>query len=247
MVKLVVLGSGDAFGSGGRKFSAFVLSSGGNHVLLDCGPSALPALKAAGMNPSDLRVILISHCHGDHFGGLPYFFIDYQFVSERREPLLIVGPTGIRSRCEDLVLATYPDILKGHRWRFQVEYRELEPGDSLLEGDLHVRAFRMEHGSVPARGYRVGWKGAVVGYTGDTKWTDQIAELSKGCDLLLCECFFFDQDHHSHVRYADLLEHRHELTAKRMVLFHPGPEMLARLAEVEIQVATDGMVMDILD
>lgn len=246
MVRLLVLGSGDAFGSGGRNFSAFALTSRGRHVLLDCGPSTLPTLKAAGLDPADVEAILISHCHGDHFGGLPYFFIDYQFVSERDKPLLIIGPEGIESRCEALVQATYPDVIRAHEWRFQVDYREMVPGQKYSQGALAIEAFGMEHGPIPARGYRVGWHGAVIGYTGDTRWTDRIMDLARGCDLLLCECFFFEQDHHSHVRYWDIVEHRHELHAKRVMLFHLGPEMLERLEEVEMEVAADGLVVEIV-
>jgi len=245
MVKLMVLGSGDAFGSGGRNFSAFVLSDGERHVLLDCGPSTLPAFKAAGLDPARVEAILISHCHGDHFGGLPSFFIDYQFVSARSSPLILIGPEGIEERCGALIQASYPDVLEAHRWRFAIRYIGLLPGQNFLEGGLRVESFKMEHGSIPARGYRIGWGGAVVGYTGDTRWTQEIVTLARGCDLLLCECFFFEQDHHSHVRYRDIVEHRGELEAGRVLLFHPGPEMIQRMAEVEMDVAHDGLILEI--
>lgn len=245
MAKLIVLGSGDAFGSGGRNFSAFVLTDGKRHVLLDCGPSTLPAFKAAGLDPAKVEAILISHCHGDHFGGLPSFFIEYQFLSQRAFPIVLIGPEGIEQRCKDLLQATYPDVLQIHTWRFGVKYMGLAPGQDLMEGRLRVEAFGMEHGRIPSRGYRIGWGGVVVGYTGDTRWNREILNLAEGCDLLLCECFFFEQDHHSHVRYRDILEHRGELRARRIMLFHPGPEMIQRMGEVKMEVAEDGMVLEI--
>lgn len=245
MIRLIVLGSGDAFGSGGRNFSAFVLSDGERYLLLDCGPSTLPAFKAAGLDPARVEAILVSHCHGDHFGGLPYFFIDYQFVSQRSSPLLLVGPEGIEQRCRELLQATYPDVLQVHNWRFEVKYVGLEAGWNFWEGEIRVEAFGMEHGGIPSRGYRINWGGAVVGYTGDTRWNPQILSLAEGCDLLLCECFFFEQDHHSHVRYKDILEHKGELRARRILLFHPGPEMIQRMGEVEMEMAEDGMVLEI--
>lgn len=245
MIRLIVLGRGDAFGSGGRNFSAFVLSDGERYLLLDCGPSTLPAFKAAGLDPARVEAILVSHCHGDHFGGLPYFFIDYQFVSQRSSPLLLVGPEGIEQRCRELLQATYPDVLQVHNWRFEVKYVGLEAGRNFWEGEIRVEAFGMEHGGIPSRGYRINWGGAVVGYTGDTRWNPQILSLAEGCDLLLCECFFFEQDHHSHVRYKDILEHKGELRARRILLFHPGPEMIQRMGEVEMEMAEDGMVLEI--
>lgn len=246
MLQMVVLGSGDAFGSGGRNFSAFLLTDGQRHVLLDCGPATLPALKALGYRPQDVEMILISHCHGDHFGGIPFFFIEYQFLSERHSPLVIIGPKGLQGRCSDLIQATYPDVLKAHAWRFQIRYKEILPGqqDHQEEG-IRIEAFSMEHGSVPALGYRVTWGGLRVGYTGDTKWTDEILRLARGCRLLLCECFFFDQDHHSHLRYLDIMKYRQALEAERILLFHLGPEMIDRIKELELEVAQEGAVIDL--
>ncbi len=245
-MKVTVLGSGDAFGSGGRNFSAFLLTRGDRHVMVDCGPSALPAFKGTGGDLNQLEGILVSHCHGDHFGGIPYFFIDFQFASARTEPIFVLGPEGLQSRCEALLRATYPDVLQTHPWRFPVSYGELWPGACHGEGDLQVEAFQMEHGSrVPALGYRIRWGEAVVGYTGDTRWNPRIPELARGCDLLLCECFFFHQNQHAHLRYQDLLDHRSEISARRVVLFHLGPEMLQELSRVEMEVAADGMVIDL--
>jgi ribonuclease BN (tRNA processing enzyme) len=245
-VKLIVLGCGDAFGSGGRNFSAFLFTDGRRHFLIDCGPSALPALKSLGLDPRDVRGMIISHCHGDHFGGIPYFFIDFQFLSSRSEPLLLAGPTGLQARCERLLHATYPDVLEIHRWAFPIDYRELSAGQVMDADGLQVEAFEMEHGTlVPALGYRIRWEGVVLGYTGDTKWNSRIPELARGCDLLLCECFFFDEAHHSHVRYRDLVEHRSEIQAKRVVLFHLGPPMFQELPRVDLEVARDGMVIEL--
>ncbi len=245
-LKLLVLGSGDAFGSGGRNFPAYALLNGARSILLDCGPSALPALKAAGMDSSGLGTILASHLHGDHVGGLPFFFLEYQFLSLRNDPLCIVGPPGVRARCEELLRATYPDLLERQTWRFSVRYREMPPRSSLTMGDLSVESFPMAHGSLPhALGFRIHWGGATIGYTGDTQWNPSVAELARGCDLLLCECFFFNGDHHAHIRYVDLMAHRGEIGAKRILLIHPGPEMLERIDRLELEVAQDGMVLEL--
>jgi len=41
LVRVTVLGSGDAFGSGGRLHSAYMVESAGVTFLIDCGPTIL--------------------------------------------------------------------------------------------------------------------------------------------------------------------------------------------------------------
>jgi ribonuclease BN (tRNA processing enzyme) len=47
--------------------------------LLDCGPTSLLAMKRAGIDPRRLDAIILSHLHGDHFGGIPFFFIEFLY------------------------------------------------------------------------------------------------------------------------------------------------------------------------
>jgi ribonuclease BN (tRNA processing enzyme) len=70
------IGSGDAFGSGGRFQTCILLRGSAGPLLIDCGASSLIALRRAGVDPSSIRWIVVSHLHGDHFGGLPFMFMD---------------------------------------------------------------------------------------------------------------------------------------------------------------------------
>ena len=95
-MRLQFLGSGDAFGSGGRFNTCFHLErrQHGN-VLIDCGASSMVAIRKWDVDPRGISTILVSHLHGDHFGGLPFFVLDGQF-RRRERPLLVVGPPGTR-------------------------------------------------------------------------------------------------------------------------------------------------------
>ena len=91
-MRLTVIGSGDAFGSGGRFNTCFLLETAKGTLLVDCGASSLIALKARGVDPNAIDGILLSHLHGDHFGALPFLLMDAQFLTRRERPLLIAGP-----------------------------------------------------------------------------------------------------------------------------------------------------------
>ena len=87
--------------------------------------------------------------------------------------------------------------------------------------------------------------GKVSAYSGDTSWTEHIPEVARDADLFITECYFFEKQVPFHMNYPDLVAHRGEITAKRMILTHMGPEMLANLDKVEEECAHDGLVLEI--
>ena len=101
-MKITIIGSGDAFGSGGRCNTCFRIETSGRDLLLDCGASSLPALKAQGVDPNAIDGVMLSHLHGDHFGGVVFLVMDGHFLSRRTRPLLIAGPPGTRERLDAL-------------------------------------------------------------------------------------------------------------------------------------------------
>jgi ribonuclease BN (tRNA processing enzyme) len=86
-VRVTVEGSGDAFGSGARYQTCIALTGDGQGhptLLVDCGATALTALCEQQIDPNRIRTVVVSHVHGDHFGGLPFLILDGQF--RRRTP-----------------------------------------------------------------------------------------------------------------------------------------------------------------
>ncbi|MBI2157181.1 MAG: MBL fold metallo-hydrolase, partial [Candidatus Rokubacteria bacterium] len=73
------LGSGDAFGSGGRFQTCIHLGAAGGSVLVDCGATSLVAMRRFGLDPQGIACVVLSHLHGDHFGGVPFLVLDAQF------------------------------------------------------------------------------------------------------------------------------------------------------------------------
>src|SRR5208337_1365227 len=109
-MKLTIAGCGDAFGSGGRFHSAYLLETSKGRLLLDCGANSPLALKRAGVTVSAIDAVIVSHCHGDHFGGLPFLFLDKMFMELGSKPLEILGPPGIEARTLALLECLYPTI-----------------------------------------------------------------------------------------------------------------------------------------
>ncbi|HEX3960519.1 MAG TPA: MBL fold metallo-hydrolase, partial [Trebonia sp.] len=132
-------GSGDAFGSGGRHQACIHLRGPGfGPVLLDCGATSLSALKGLGLDPGEVNAVLVSHLHGDHFGGLPFLILDGQF-SRRTRPLAIAGPPGTSRRLAEAMECLFPGSWAISR-RFSLEVTELEPGTASTVGGVTARA-----------------------------------------------------------------------------------------------------------
>ena len=136
-VAVTFLGSGDAFGSGGR-FQTCILVECPTMMrfLLDCGASSLVAMKKQGISPATIGVIFVTHLHGDHFAGIPFFILEAQF-SKREVPLVIAGPPGIQARIRDTMEVLFPRSSETPQ-RFPLTFVELLPSIPSQIGSLRV-------------------------------------------------------------------------------------------------------------
>jgi ribonuclease BN (tRNA processing enzyme) len=241
--RLHFVGAGDAFGNGGRNQTCFWLEGEAEGLLIDCGATSLTALKSADIEPNDVGTVVLTHLHGDHFGGLPFMVLDGQF-RRRVRPLTIAGPPGTRERVESAMEVLFPGSVAADR-RFEVEFRELAPSEPADLGVARVTTVAVEQPGTPACALRIEYGERVVAYTGDTAWTDELIALSSGADLLVAEAYFFDREVPYHLSYATVLANRGRLDCRRIVLTHMSPEMLARQSEAQLECAHDGMVVDL--
>lgn len=244
-MKLHILGCGDAFGSGGRRQSCYLIEAKDRLFLLDCGPSALLALKRAGFEPSQLDAIFISHLHGDHFGGLPFLFIDYAYRQPRSAPLMIAGPPGTEAQVRQLYQVMYPASYTD-RAEIPVTFQVLQPDEPANVVGIEVLPFRVPHQiQTISLGLKVSYLGKQILFSGDSAWTECFVKHARGVDLFLCECSFFSAQPGQHINYQTLQANLGRLQCRRLLLTHLGEDMLARRQAVMVEVADDGMVLEI--
>ena len=244
-IEIRFLGSGDAFGSGGRFQTCFLVTATNAQFLIDCGASSLIAMRRFGVDPNSIGMILLSHLHGDHFGGLPFVLLDAQFVSRRARPLVIAGPPGTRKRIVEGREVFFPGS-SAAELRFPLDVVEMEPDRPRRFGEITVTPYPVQHPcGDPPLALRVECGGKTVTYTGDTEWTDALIPAARGADLLIAEAYTFDRRVKFHLDLQTLLAHRKDLQAKRLILTHMGPDMLARLGTLPCEYAEDGKIVEI--
>ena len=242
-VNVRFLGSGDAFGSGGRFQTCIYVRCEATHLLIDCGTSSLVAMKRFGVDPSLVDTILLSHLHGDHFGGLPFFIMDAQFVSRRRKPLVVAGPPGLEARIFEAMEVLFPGSSQTQR-EFVLKFVELSEETATTVDPLVVTPYSVVHPSgAPAYALRVVCEDKIIAYSGDTEWTDALIRAAHGADLFVCECSSPEKVGGHHIDYRTLMKHRPELECRRLILTHMNDEMLRQLGNHNVEGAEDGKIV----
>jgi ribonuclease BN (tRNA processing enzyme) len=238
-VKVRFLGSGDAFGSGGRFQTCIHVESGASQLLLDCGASSLIAMRRFGVDPQAIDTVILSHLHGDHFGGVPFLILDGQF-KRRIRPLLVAGPPGVEKRVREAMEVFFPGSTRIER-KFETRFVELADRVAVEVGPVHVTGYEVSHASgAPPFALRITGEGKIVTYSGDTEWTESLVDAARGADLFIAEALSYDKRIRYHLDLATLLEHRSRLDCRRLILTHMGEDVLARLDGLAVEAAEDG-------
>src|SRR3569833_1531356 len=228
-MQLRFVGCGDAFGSGGRLNTCFHVSGREANFLIDCGASALPALKRLDIERDEIDLILITHFHGDHFAGLPFLLLDAQF-SRRARPLTIAGPQGIERRLREVMEALFEHSSKTKQ-RFELDVVELAPEQSKTFCAVTVTPYPVVHGETggPFLAYRIEAEGRVIAYSVVFEWTDTLLPAARDADLFIAEAYYYEKVVKNHLSLKTLEAHLPAINAKQLVLTHMSEDMLARL------------------
>jgi ribonuclease BN (tRNA processing enzyme) len=244
-MQLQFIGCGDALGSGGRSNTCFHVTGARVNFLIDCGASSLPALKRQGIACNDIDLILITHFHGDHFGGLPFLLLDAQFT-RRTRPLVIAGPQGIETRLAQVMEALFEHSSKT-RQRFDLSVVALKPEERQTFGAVNVTPFAVVHGESggPFLAYRIKVEGRVIAYSADTEWTETLIPTGRDADLFIAEAYYYDKVVKNHLSLKTLEAHLADIKPKRLVLTHMSDDMLGRLDTLTYVTASDGMVVEV--
>src|SRR5436309_5266190 len=167
-VRIAFLGSGNAFSDGGRANAAIHVTAPGVSLLLDCGGSALPAIKKH-VDCESIDAIAVTHLHGDHFGGIAYFAIEQHFGGRKRE-LVVGGPPSLEPRLRAAEQALYPDFFGPIALAYPFRTVVLGERPTRL-GGADVTALPVRHVRLRGpHGLRVAVGGRLIAHSGDSSW-----------------------------------------------------------------------------
>jgi ribonuclease Z len=96
-----MLGTGTTFPNAERFASAILVEVAGKRLLFECGRGAVIRLTQAGVSPSEIDGLFLTHLHSDHVVGIPDLWLSGWFLGRDR-PIPVWGPKATRSMSEHL-------------------------------------------------------------------------------------------------------------------------------------------------
>jgi len=189
-MEVILLGTGSPLPSAQRAGPATLVKAGGANLLVDCGRGVIMRLTAAGVAPSAISAVLLTHMHSDHITDLNDIITSHWVMNPAPVKLKLYGPKGAQA----LVEATLAMLAFDVKYRLdhhadlntppQVEVTELSPGDAFEVGGCKISAHRTDHSPVfPTLGYRIEAGGVVAALAGDTVPCPELDMMCRGADI----------------------------------------------------------------
>jgi ribonuclease Z len=141
---IVFLGTSGSVPTARRGLAGTLVRRGGDRILFDCGEGTQRQLLRSTVGLVELPEVFLTHYHADHYLGLPGMLKTFA-LRGREVPLTVYGPPGLVD-----LFAVLKRIFG--KLTYEVELRELRPGEGIERGDYRIFAFAVEHG-VASNGY----------------------------------------------------------------------------------------------
>ncbi len=192
--KLVLLGTaGGPVPRSPRHAPSQVVVVDGHAYVIDCGNGVAQQLQLAGISPSSLRAVLVTHHHSDHNADLGNLFLLSWPLLTR--PVPVLGPPPLSAILRSFFEMSRYDIEirvedegRPHLSEFVVGREIAQPGVVFRDDKIEVRAALVEHPPVqPAFAFRIDTADRSVVISGDTRPCNALVELARGADVLVHE------------------------------------------------------------
>jgi len=200
--QVVILGTGTPVPDADRSGPSAAVIYNGEAYIFDVGGGmvqraieASEKLNIPALYPTNIKHLFLTHLHSDHILDYPELASTYWW--RRSEALTVHGPVGVKKMAQGFYDMLSVDIelrTDGHQPMKDPElYKSLinehEKGGGLYKkGELTIEAFDVPHGAItPAFGYKITTPDKSIVISGDTSYSDIVAEKAKGVDVLVHE------------------------------------------------------------
>ena len=241
-ITVTILGSGTCVPSLIRSSCSVLMAVGDSKLLFDTGPGTMRRLLEAGTAIFDISHIFYSHFHPDHSGEfVPLLFATkYPNKQQRKNTLTVTAGTGFLNFYENLksVYGQWIELEPGVLTLMELDHQK---PDSNQFGDFTVESAPMAHNE-ESIAFRINSpEGRSAVYSGDTDFNENLIELARDADLLICESALPDDMRvNGHLTPSLAGEIATRAGVRKLVLTHFYPECDQVDIEQECRKTYDG-------
>jgi len=196
-VIVTVTGTGTPIPAPGRAGPGVLVSSGETRLQFDAGRATVTRLAEAGVSPTELSALFVTHHHSDHIMDVADIVLT-RWIQGRTDALAVVVPDGPAGAMMDRLLSFWQediDTRTGYNRTLsapQVDVRRFTARESRQpvwsDGSVVVSAVLAHHEPVvPAVAYRVDGPDGSVTISGDTTVCPAVVGLAAGSDVVVHE------------------------------------------------------------
>ena len=179
-MQIRILGNGGAINDG-LPYNSFMVD---DYFLAETPPDIMTSLFREKINLSKIRIIYISHFHGDHYFGMPFLALrlfNDLLGQASPEKIKILGPHGIDGKIKEIIRLALGERHPANKWvEDSFIFVEFTTGSTVvLDNGISLKIFSMYHlietyGFALYRNYLIAFC-----YFADTLWRDELVSQIK--------------------------------------------------------------------
>lgn len=212
-----------------REGVALLIEKDNENLLIDCGPGIVAAFGRVHRKTSEVTNLLLTHVHGDHIAGFPYFVWNRNFECMGQNPpadLHVYGEKNTIDVAKNMIEKCYPEL----RFPFSVVYHIVNPRESIFLGKMTIDIVRADH-AVPCISCVIKCDNKKLVYTSDSLYNTALEDYAYEADVLVHEGMM--------VKAMDALANRvkhstsfmagkfaYTTKAKQLILVHIAPALI---------------------
>ncbi len=212
MLRVHIVGAGTPTPAGTRFGTCYIVETGDDWLMFDCGPASTYKMACMGISPTAVTNLFFSHHHFDHNADYPCFLLSrWDQAAGRGNPLKVYGPPPTAEFSERLfgregafshdwaARTEHPGSIEIYRKRGGtpprkppvVDIREIDGGANVEGKTWKVSAARVAHIEpwMPTLAYRLETGNRSLVFSSDTGRCRGIAQLSEKADCLIMHCW----------------------------------------------------------
>lgn len=223
------------------------------NIFIDPGPGAILRMKEANIDPTIIDLLLVSHCHPDHYTDVDVLIEAItKGCTQKRGTIIasesvIKGIEGFQPKASSYHLSHLGNVFTA------------KPKENFSIGEVKITATPTIHTDPSGVGFKIQTKHGIITYTSDTSIDDNIVDSYTDSRLLILALTTpIGIKLHHHLSPEDAVSILKKVQPEKALLTHfglrainAGPELIAewiqKRSSVETIAAKDGMKVEIGD